>query len=156
MCRRVGWSPGFRVLFPRSERWSCCQDRRNRFGQRLRSTKHRDSLQVVHASIPCQWARPRRLPLHFYQSRIVPDRPVAETRRGDTFRALPDDLIFRNPARDTCDKQSMHDAGVADYTQVIRLDPDHVKAYNNRGNAYAKQGNKAKAEADFAKADSLR
>ena len=41
------------------------------------------------------------------------------------------------------------------YTEAIRLDPDDAKAYHNRGIAYYEQGNKAKAEADFAKAKEL-
>jgi len=41
---------------------------------------------------------------------------------------------------------------IQDYDKAIQVDPDHVKAYTNRGNAYKNLGQKAKANADFGKA----
>ena len=41
------------------------------------------------------------------------------------------------------------------YTEAIRLNPNYAKAYYNRGAAYEKKGDKAKAEADFAQAKKL-
>ena len=45
---------------------------------------------------------------------------------------------------------------IACFTEAIRLDPDDAKAYHNRGIAYEYQGNKAKAEADYAKYEELK
>ena len=47
------------------------------------------------------------------------------------------------------------DNAIACYTEAIRLDPNDVRAYNDRGNAYQKIGEKGKADADFAKAKEL-
>ena len=47
------------------------------------------------------------------------------------------------------------DEAVADYTEAIRLNPRLAMAYYNRGISYAKKGDQAKAEADFAKAREL-
>jgi tetratricopeptide (TPR) repeat protein len=44
---------------------------------------------------------------------------------------------------------------IADYTEAIRLDPKYALAYNNRGNAYEKKGEKLKAAEDFARAKQL-
>jgi len=41
---------------------------------------------------------------------------------------------------------------VADCTEVIRLAPDHFRAYRLRGGIYQKTGKWAQAERDFAKA----
>ena len=41
---------------------------------------------------------------------------------------------------------------IQDYDKAIQVDPDHVKAYTNRGNACKSLGQKAKADADFGKA----
>ena len=48
-----------------------------------------------------------------------------------------------------------HDAAIADYTDAILLDPGFANAYYNRGVVHRKQGQQAKAEADFAKAKEL-
>ena len=47
------------------------------------------------------------------------------------------------------------DTAIACYTEAIRLKPGLVEAYNNRGIAYRKKGDKAKADADVAKAKEL-
>ena len=44
---------------------------------------------------------------------------------------------------------------IADYTEAIRINPDHAKAYNNRGAAYEYKGEYDKAMADYAKAKEL-
>jgi Flp pilus assembly protein TadD len=44
---------------------------------------------------------------------------------------------------------------IADYSEAIRLDPQYAKAYSNRGIAYQKNGEKAKAEEDFEQAKKL-
>ena len=53
-------------------------------------------------------------------------------------------------------KNSGISSAISDYTEAIRLDPNYVKAYNNRGNAYKIQGKLDKAEADFAKGAELK
>ena len=42
-----------------------------------------------------------------------------------------------------------------DYTQAIKINPNYVVAYNNRGNCHKILGNNAQAEKDFAKAREL-
>lgn len=41
------------------------------------------------------------------------------------------------------------EAGIADYTQAIRLNPDYAEAYDNRANALARKGDLAGAIADY-------
>ncbi|MGA2254172.1 MAG: tetratricopeptide repeat protein [Thermoguttaceae bacterium] len=47
------------------------------------------------------------------------------------------------------------DDAVAKYSEAIRLNPQDPIAYLNRGLAYSEQGDKAKAEVDFAQAKKL-
>jgi Flp pilus assembly protein TadD len=49
----------------------------------------------------------------------------------------------------------LHPKAIADWTEAIRLNPNDADAYNDRGVAYGEIGDKAKAAADFAKADGL-
>jgi len=53
------------------------------------------------------------------------------------------------------DKKEYNKA-ISAFTEAIRLDPNLVPAYNNRGTAYAEQGNLDKADADFATAKRLK
>jgi tetratricopeptide (TPR) repeat protein len=48
-----------------------------------------------------------------------------------------------------------YDKAIADYTQAIRLKPKEAVFYKNRGNAYSKKGDRAKANLDFAEAERL-
>ena len=41
------------------------------------------------------------------------------------------------------------------WAEAVRLDPKNARAYHNRGFAYRKKGDNAKAEADFAQAKKL-
>jgi tetratricopeptide (TPR) repeat protein len=45
-----------------------------------------------------------------------------------------------------------YDRAIADYTQAIRIDPNHAKAYNNRGAAYADKRDNDRAIADYTQA----
>lgn len=45
--------------------------------------------------------------------------------------------------------QGQLQAAVADYTQVIRLKPNFIQAYVNRGHAHSNLGDKQGALADF-------
>ncbi|MGB0384758.1 MAG: tetratricopeptide repeat protein [Ardenticatenaceae bacterium] len=44
---------------------------------------------------------------------------------------------------------------MADYSEAIRLNPDYALAYNNRGFAYEKKGERDLAIADYRKAVEL-
>jgi tetratricopeptide (TPR) repeat protein len=44
------------------------------------------------------------------------------------------------------------DRAIADFTQVIRLNPTDAMAYNNRGKAYTDKKDYARAIADFTEA----
>jgi tetratricopeptide (TPR) repeat protein len=43
----------------------------------------------------------------------------------------------------------MYDQAIADYTQAIRIAPNYVDAYNQRGSAYINKGDEDRAIADF-------
>ena len=47
------------------------------------------------------------------------------------------------------------DRAVADYTEVLRIDPDHLTAYLYRARAYEEMGEDEKAEADLTRAREL-
>ena len=47
------------------------------------------------------------------------------------------------------------DKAIADCTAAIRLDPDDGETYHHRGLAHQARGDRAKADADFAKAREL-
>lgn len=53
-------------------------------------------------------------------------------------------------------KKDEFDEAINDFTEVINLDPKSYGAYQNRGAAYAKQGKKDLAEADFKKERELK
>ncbi len=71
--------------------------------------------------------------------RLKPDHAEAYNQRGLVNRRL-----------------EKYAEAIEDYTAAIQIIPDLRDAYVNRGTAYEKQGDKAKADADFAKADELR
>ena len=45
---------------------------------------------------------------------------------------------------------------IKDYSKAIELDPDDADVWNDRGDAYTKLGNEAKAKADYLKAEELK
>ena len=47
------------------------------------------------------------------------------------------------------------EAAIGEYTEAIRLDPEHATAYLLRARAHEEKGDEAKAEADLAKARTL-
>ena len=49
-----------------------------------------------------------------------------------------------------------YDQAIKDYSEAIKLDPGLAVAWNNRGSAYKKLGNEAKAKADLLKAEELK
>ena len=44
------------------------------------------------------------------------------------------------------------DRAIADYSEVIQIQPDFAGAYNNRGNAYGEKGELDRAIADYSEA----
>ncbi|MCX7427833.1 MAG: tetratricopeptide repeat protein [Planctomycetia bacterium] len=70
--------------------------------------------------------------------------------RGYYYRAL---TFAERPKED--DTVVDFDRAIADYSEAIQLDPQFARAYHNRGNAYLKKGDRAKAESDIAEANRL-
>jgi tetratricopeptide (TPR) repeat protein len=55
----------------------------------------------------------------------------------------------------TDEKIGALNAAIADYTEVIRLDPNYAEAYYGRGDAYLEKGDTDKADKDFDQANRL-
>ncbi len=53
-------------------------------------------------------------------------------------------------------RQGKYDQAIADFTEAIRIDPKDAEAYENRGHAYEKLGDTARAQADLAMAKKLK
>jgi tetratricopeptide (TPR) repeat protein len=101
---------------------------------------------------------------------VTTDSTGAPKALGTGFFISPDGLVVASSALPTpaidakapldsgnafFDKKE-YDKAISAFTEAIRLDPNLVPAYNNRGTAYAKQGNRDKADADFATAKRLK
>jgi tetratricopeptide (TPR) repeat protein len=52
-------------------------------------------------------------------------------------------------------KNGAYEHAIADFTEAIRLDPNYMGAYINRGSVYHDKGDIQKANKDFAFAESL-
>ena len=98
--------------------------------------------------------------------RLDPKNAAAHAARGVAYRmeaesdkAIADYIEVINPqdaeAYAMRGEQGDFDKAIADCTEAIRLDPKWAEAYYDRGSAYEKKGDKAKAEADFAQAKKL-
>jgi tetratricopeptide (TPR) repeat protein len=79
---------------------------------------------------------------HFLRGRAHYDYAVqvvdeASGQRPENAPFLPDEAV-----------QHLEDA-IADYTKAIELDPQHTRAYNNRGNAYISLGETESALRDY-------
>jgi len=48
------------------------------------------------------------------------------------------------------------DLSIADYTQVIKLEPKNWAAYNQRGKAWYNKGDRVKADEDYRAAERLK
>jgi tetratricopeptide (TPR) repeat protein len=68
-------------------------------------------------------------------------------------RSIPS--AFYNRANAYYDDKGDYDRAIADYDQVIRLDPKHAFAYSYRGSAYRHKGEYDRAIADFDQAIKL-
>jgi tetratricopeptide (TPR) repeat protein len=78
-------------------------------------------------------------------------RIIALARRAG--RSIPS--AFYNRANAYYDDKGDYDRAIADYAQVIRLDPKHAFAYSYRGSAYRHKGEYDRALADFDQAIKL-
>src|SRR5262245_55977091 len=78
-------------------------------------------------------------------------RIIALARRAG--RSIP--LVYYNRANAYYDDKGDYDRAIADYDQVIRLDPKHALAYSYRGSAYRHKGEYDRAIADFDQAIKL-
>ena len=78
-------------------------------------------------------------------------RIIALARRAG--RSIP--LAYYNRANAYYDDKGDYDRAIADYDQVIRLDPKHALAYSYRGSAYRHKGEYDRAIADFDQAIKL-
>ena len=68
----------------------------------------------------------------------------------------PPDLESIYAAGNALAKSGEYDQAIEQYDHVIRLDPNHINALNNRGNAYLAKGAYEEAIADFDKAIALK
>jgi tetratricopeptide (TPR) repeat protein len=59
------------------------------------------------------------------------------------FAVITAAAVFAQSGTEDLDKE------IADYTQAIRINPNNVDAYNNRGIAYGRKGDYDRAIADF-------
>ncbi len=55
-----------------------------------------------------------------------------------------------------CQNNANYEKSIAHYTEALKLKPDYVEAYNNRGNVYASIGEEDKAISDFSTAINLK
>jgi tetratricopeptide (TPR) repeat protein len=78
-------------------------------------------------------------------------RIIALARRAG--RSIPS--AYYNRANAYYDDKRDYDRAIADYAQVIRLDPKHAFAYSYRGSAYRHKGEYDRAIADFDQAIKL-
>lgn len=91
------------------------------------------------------------------QGRAIPgpedQRRVDETiQRGQRYHYQALEALKRGQ-RDLATRDL--DRAVADYTEALRIDPNHLTAYLYRARAYEEMGEDAKAEADLARARQL-
>ena len=77
------------------------------------------------------------------------------TKTAETPTASPQAETENNKGLAFVEREDW-DTAITCYTEAIRLDPEDALAYINRSNIYRKQGNKAKAEADYAKYEELK
>ena len=77
-----------------------------------------------------------------------------QAKRPEHFGFVLDRLAHLVGGNDRINRieKEMYESTVRDHTATLTNDPDNVAAYVNRGNAYARQGDYAKALADFGEA----
>lgn len=88
------------------------------------------------------------------------NRCDAYNRKGEPDRAIPDcEAVIRldpkgasggyNGRADAYLSKGQYDRAIQDYDKAIKIDPDFGRAHANRGLAYEKKGDIARARADF-------
>jgi len=99
---------------------------------------HADGLKDIGAAIGAQNHGQYQIGIVLYTSAIqdpqlsAHDRKVAFYDRADAYQA-----------------EGEYDLAIGDYSELLRLDPQHSWAYYNRGESYWSKGDKDKAIADF-------
>jgi tetratricopeptide (TPR) repeat protein/DNA-directed RNA polymerase subunit M/transcription elongation factor TFIIS len=89
------------------------------------------------------------------QSGMVPILDLAKPKKLDSPSSTPEE---RQDAKDfnstgvTYGKLGQYERATQEFTEAIRLDPQHTKAYYNRGIAYGQLGQHEQATQDFAEA----
>ncbi|MDR0442945.1 MAG: tetratricopeptide repeat protein [Treponema sp.] len=82
------------------------------------------------------------------------DRAIADYT--ESIRIIPNSTMsYVNRASTYNNGKKDYDRALADYNEAIRIDPNYAMAYHNRGIVYDNKGDKAKADADKAKAREL-
>jgi tetratricopeptide (TPR) repeat protein len=92
------------------------------------------------------------LPLQAYP--VIGDRALPDlTSQAPSVPKTADDWFYRGVKKG--DEQDWQGA-IADFSEAIRLNPNLIEAYNDRGTAYSILGENAKAIADFNEAIRLK
>lgn len=73
----------------------------------------------------------------------------ANERVGEAISLLPREARFRGLRADIFMYQRRYQAAIGQYDQAIALDPDYFDYYLGRGVAYARQGERSRANADL-------
>jgi tetratricopeptide (TPR) repeat protein len=73
---------------------------------------------------------------------------------NEAIRIKPESLLYGNRGN-AFNKLGQYQRAIENYNEAIRLQPDYAYAYNNRGIAYLKQGNKEQGCSDAQKACEL-
>src|SRR5262245_21825020 len=127
------------------------------WGGQLRDTKSWASISTYERSchgLARETAHPVRAltdreGVHRYCDRCSTDEPYGSPLREDYIHMLRTSA-FRFQVR-AC----LHAQTIADYSRAIQLHPKHMLAYNGRGTAYEREGDAARAAADFDQASAL-
>ena len=69
---------------------------------------------------------------------------------------MPKKPIFFESRGGTWGMKGEFDKAIADFSEVIRLDPKNAAAYVDRGRAWAAKGEREKAASDYRQAELLR
>ncbi len=96
--------------------------------------------------------RPKRRWYQFSLRTLLAVGLVVVLGCGPSKEQQATDAYNRGLARD---EKGESEKAIADFTEVLRLNPEYARAYYSRGYAYQHKGDHAKAEADFSKARKL-
>lgn len=107
-------------------------------------------------------------PAGLYRLQALQQRGLVYVRQGEFDRAIADfDAFLENAGRNqavlgvvyeranTRFRLQAYEQAIADYTQVLQQDPEHVEAFLNRGRSYAALGDYPEAIRDYNRAIAL-